>query len=114
MLPHSFSRTWAEKVLFIGQTVLIFQLDSKSKTNKTEQLWDRNDNNITTSESLRAPQTLWNGNELLYFGKIQALQKEEHLNVSHYERVIDEIKSYITNRLSEIAVNHADLVHQLK
>lgn len=114
MLPHSFSTTWAEKVLFIGQTVLIFQLDSRSKSNKCEQIWLRNDCNSSISESLCAPQSLWNGNELLYFGKIQALQKEEHINVSHYERVIDEIKSFMTNRLSEIAVNHADLVHQLK
>lgn len=86
----------------------------KSKSNKSKQIWHRNESITSFSDSLCAPQSLWDGNELLYFAKIQALQKEDHLNVSHYERVIGEIKSYMTNRLSEIAFNHADLVNQLR
>lgn len=45
---------------------------------------------------------------------IQELQYDPRLNVAHYERVIDEIKRYVTERLSQIAVDQADLMKQLK
>lgn len=107
-LPHYLSSSWAEKVLFIGQTVLIFKVDS-NKLNKNAQIWNKSDSNFINRD-----QSLWNEKEHIYFAKIQALQNDSELNVSHYDRVIDEIKSYVTSRLSEIAVNQADLVQQLK
>lgn len=102
------SSSWAEKVLFIGQTVLIFKVDA-NKLNKNAQIWNKTDSNFLERE-----QSLWNEKEHVYFAKIQALQSDSELNVFHYDRVIDEIKSYVTSRLSEIAVNQADLVQQLK
>lgn len=107
-LPHYLSSSWAEKVLFIGQTVLIFKVDA-NKLNKNAQIWNKTENNLLERE-----QSLWNEKEHIYFAKIQALQNDSELNVSHYDRVVDEIKSYVTSRLSEIAVNQADLVQQLK
>ena len=102
------SASWAEKVLFIGQTVLIFKVDT-NKLNKNAQSWNKSETRFFGKE-----QSLWNESEHIYFEKIQALQNDSELNISHYEHVIDEIKSYVTTRLSEIAVNHADLVQQLK
>ncbi|XP_055851463.1 gamma-tubulin complex component 4 homolog [Episyrphus balteatus] len=107
-LPHYLSSAWAEKVLFIGQTVLIFKVD-KNRLNKNAEMW-----NIDVGKKAASEESLWNENEHIFFKKIQALQLDEELNVSHYERVIDEIKSFVTTRLSEIAVNQADLVQQLK
>ncbi|XP_065358490.1 gamma-tubulin complex component 4 homolog [Calliphora vicina] len=107
-LPHYLSSSWAEKVLFIGQTVLIFKVDA-NKLNKNAQTWNKSESNFVCRE-----QSLWNEKEHIYFAKIQALQNDSELNISHYDRVIDEIKSYVTSRLSEIAVNQADLVQQLK
>lgn len=102
------SASWAEKVLFIGQTVLIFKVDA-NKLSKSSQSWNKADAKFFGKE-----QSLWNENEDIYFEKIQKLQNNSELNVTHYEYVIDEIKSYVTTRVSEIAVNHADLVQQLK
>lgn len=108
LLPHYLSSSWAEKILFIGQTVLIFQVDA-NKLNKNAQIWNKSESKCASQE-----QSLWDGKEHFYFAKIQALQNDSELNISHYERVVDEIKSYVTSRLSEIAVNQADLMQQLK
>lgn len=89
--------------------MLIFKVDANKFNKNAHTAWHKSDNWNKERE-----QTLWNGQEHIYFGKIQALDKDIHLNVSHYERVIDEIKTYVTTRLSEIAINEADLVHQLK
>ncbi|XP_037882972.1 gamma-tubulin complex component 4 homolog isoform X2 [Glossina fuscipes] len=108
LLPQYLSSSWAEKVLFIGQTVLIFKVNSH-KSNKGVHTWNKTENNLFKSEL-----SLWNEKEHIYFTKIQDLQNDIDLNVSHYERVIDEIKLYVTTRLSEIAINQADLVQQLR
>lgn len=107
-LPSYLSFLWAEKVLFIGQTVLIFKVDT-DKLKKKCHVWNKAEN-----EFLDHKQSFWNDKEHIYFAKIQALQHDDELIVSHYESVIDELKSYVTKRLSEIAVNQADLVKQLK
>lgn len=109
-LPNYLSSVWAEKVLFIGQTVLIFKVD-KNRLNKNAETWSID---VVGKKSAASEESLWNKNEHVFFKKIQALQLDEELNVSHYERVVDEIKSYVTTRLSEIAVNQADLLQQLK
>ncbi|XP_013116270.2 gamma-tubulin complex component 4 homolog [Stomoxys calcitrans] len=108
LLPSYLSFVWAEKVLFIGQTVLIFKVDTDKLTKKCH-IW-----NTTENDFLDHKQTFWNDKEHVYFAKIQALHQDEELIVSHYESVIDELKCYVTTRLSEIAVNQADLVKQLK
>lgn len=102
------SSLWAEKVLFIGQTVLIFKVDTE-KQKKYVQTWNKAENNYLYRE-----ESFWNEEEHIYFAKIQNLLNDDELIVSHYECVIDEIKSFVTSRLSEIAVNQADLVKQLK
>ncbi|XP_075145773.1 gamma-tubulin complex component 4 [Haematobia irritans] len=108
LLPSYLSFAWAEKVLFIGQTVLIFKVDT-DKLKKKCHSWNKAEN-----EFLDHKQSFWNDKEHIYFAKIQALHQDDELIVSHYESVIDELKSYVTTRLSEIAVNQADLVQQLK
>uniref|UniRef100_A0A1A9WLY9 Gamma-tubulin complex component n=1 Tax=Glossina brevipalpis TaxID=37001 RepID=A0A1A9WLY9_9MUSC len=108
LLPQYLSPSWAEKVLFIGQTVLIFKVNS-SKFNKGVHIWNKTENSLFKNEL-----SLWNEKEHVYFSKIQDLQNDVDVNVSHYERVVDEIKLYVTTRLSEIAINQADLVQQLR
>ncbi|XP_011189312.1 gamma-tubulin complex component 4 homolog [Zeugodacus cucurbitae] len=108
LLPHYLPAGWAEKVLFIGQTILIFKADANKHKNLTQN-WSKTEHTDLEDES-----SLSNEKEHIYFGKIQMLQNDEELNVQHYESIVNEIKSYLTTRLSEIAINQADLVHQLK
>ncbi|XP_055388008.1 gamma-tubulin complex component 4 homolog isoform X2 [Condylostylus longicornis] len=104
-LPHFITPSVARKILFIGQTVLMFKMDAAKKR---LELWNE------PEKQALADGSLWNNNEHKYFQKIQNLQKENNLTVSQFDVLINEIKSYITERLSQIAVKQADLVHQLK
>lgn len=108
MLPNYLSSSWAEKVLFIGQTVLMFTGQSKKiHFNKKSEIWNSEPSvkNIDIS--------LWNGQEHRFSKQIQALN-ETDINVANYEKFVDGVKSFLSERLSEISVNQADLVHQLK
>ncbi|XP_053957356.1 gamma-tubulin complex component 4 homolog [Anastrepha ludens] len=108
LLPHYLPPGWAEKVLFIGQTILIFKADANKHKNLTQN-WNKTEHTDLEDES-----SLSNEKEHIYFGKIQMLQNDEELNVQHYESIVNEIKTYVTTRLSEIAINQADLVQQLR
>lgn len=108
MLPNYLSSSWAEKVLFIGQTVLMFTGQSKKiHFNKKSEIW-----NSEVSEK-NMDISLWNGQEHTFSKQIQKLN-ETDINVANYEKFVDCVKSFLSERLSEISVNQADLIHQLK
>lgn len=107
LLPPNFPPSWAEKVLFIGQTVRMLN-DDPRKTTKKLSIW--NDDDQYTMEI----GSLWNKQEDVYFNKIQTLNHCDSIDVSVYDQVVNEIKTYITERLSEIAFNQADLIKHLR
>lgn len=106
MLPPNFSPSWAEKVLFIGQTVVMLNADPRKLTKKVS-IWNDDEYEMEIG-------SLWNNQEHIYFNKIQALYNAEAIDSGAYEHVINEIKAYVTERLSEIAFNQADLIKHLK
>lgn len=106
MLPLNFNPTWAEKVLFIGQTVVMLNADPRKLTKKVS-IWNDDDYEMEIG-------SLWNNQESIYINKIQVLYSGDAIDSGAYERVINEIKAYATERLSEIAFNQADLIKHLK
>ncbi|CRK94932.1 CLUMA_CG008423, isoform A [Clunio marinus] len=107
MLPIYFPKSWAEKVLFIGQTVLMFNSDAR----ETEKNMP-----AESSEFIDAPEkhTVWGDREQILFGKFHILQDIDKLTVLTFEKIVDEIKLCVTEHLSDITVIEADLVKQLK
>lgn len=104
MLPHYFPRSWAEKVLFVGQTVLMFNSDPRELTR-----------DFTSDADLVAEkQSVWGDQEQMFFQKFHELQEGDKLTVLTFEQVIDDIKLCVTEHLSEIAITEADLSKQLK
>ncbi|EDW76032.2 uncharacterized protein Dwil_GK14885 [Drosophila willistoni] len=103
-LPGFISILIAEKVLFVGQTVLLF------KINQTSGKKHSRDFDETCSDDLG---DLWNGKEQFFYNMIESLNEYDQINVSHIERVIVEIKKYVSTRLSEIAIKQTDLVRQM-
>lgn len=112
LMPHYFSHNWADKVLFIGETVFMFNAHRTAvKKPYGKQLSDEmNDTHISGGGSL------WDDKEHIYFNKIQNIytDPQQQLKLTKYEETIDEIKNYISKRLSEIAINQSDLIKQLK
>jgi gamma-tubulin complex component 4 len=99
-LPIYFSKSWAEKVFFIGQTVLMFNSDVT--------------NNVDRDQDKLLKQTIWHEHEQKFFGKFIELQQRDHFSVVSFEQIVDEIKCYVTERLSLILVKDSDLVKHLK
>lgn len=104
MLPQYFPKSWAEKVLFIGQTVLMFNSDPREISR-----------DFTSEADLVAEkQSVWGDQEQIFFQKFHGLQEVDQLTVLTFEQIIDDIKICVTEHLSEIAVTEADLSKQLK
>ncbi|XP_031632312.1 gamma-tubulin complex component 4 homolog [Contarinia nasturtii] len=106
MVPCWFPASWAENVLFIGQTVRML-VDDPRKIQKKMSIWNDEDEYATM-------ESLWNKREHIYFNKIQKLYNCNSIDNGSYEYVVHEIKQYVTVRLSEIAFNQADLIKHLK
>ncbi|EDW87945.1 gamma-tubulin complex component 4 homolog [Drosophila yakuba] len=108
-LPGFLSVVLAEKVLFVGQTVLVFKMRRNVKVkNKTDQLA------VKLAELNRDDiYQLWNGRESEFFQMVIDLCNEDTINVFRVENVINDIKNYVSTRLSEIAVNEVDLERQM-
>lgn len=104
MLPHYFHKSWAEKVLFIGQTVLMFNSDPRDVTRDFSSQIDL----------VPSKQSMWGDHEQVFFRKFHELQEADKLTVLVFEQIIDEIKTCVTEHLSEIAITEADLTKQLK
>lgn len=107
LLPPNFTPSWAEKTLFIGQTVRMLN-DDPRRIAKKMSIWNDDDQYNTETGSL------WNKQEDFYFNKIQTLFNSSSIDVGAYERIVNEIKLYVTERLSEIAFNQADLIKHLR
>lgn len=104
LLPYHFPKRWAEKVLFVGQTVLMFNSDPREETK----------HKMYESEAHRTKHSIWGEQEHIYFKKFHELLQKDKLTVVKFEQVVDEIKVCVTEHLSRIAIHEADLVKQLK
>lgn len=129
MLPPYCTPSWAEKVLFIGQTVRMLNSDPRKATKQTT-FW--NDDGVSAVGAAAAAaaatniidddgdvmevagNSLWNKQEHIYFNKLQALYNDDSVDIGAYESIVNEIKTYVTERLSEIAFNQADLIMHLR
>lgn len=106
MLPHYFPRSWAEKVLFIGQTVLMFNSDPRESA--------RNFAIDAEFVEENKKHSVWGDQEQNCFRKFHELQEADKLTVLTFEQIIDDIKLYVTEHLSAIAITEADLSKQLR
>ncbi|KAG5673736.1 hypothetical protein PVAND_003756 [Polypedilum vanderplanki] len=103
MLPHYFPKSWAEKVLFIGRTVLTLNSKSNPLNNKTfssPELTALCHDNIEYEKKL--------------YEKFHQLQQPNKLTILTFELIIDEIKLNVTELLSNLAIKDADLIKQLE
>lgn len=101
-LPYYFANSWAEKVLFIGQTVLMFNSDPRD----SENAGFRSLENVACSS--------WIDRQHEIYQKFHQLQEMKKITVPAFERIVDEIKISVTEHLSDVAIKDADLIKQLK
>ncbi|XP_037960700.1 gamma-tubulin complex component 4 homolog [Teleopsis dalmanni] len=107
LVPPCFGSSWAEKVLFIGKTVLIFRMDD------VEVELINQSNTAGTQSHTSDIGTLWNGKEYIYYNKIYSLLDKKEFKVSDYEEVIEDMKSYVCTRFAELAITEVNFMRQL-
>lgn len=107
MIPSLLQFADAPKCLVIGQTVRML-IDEPQQSAIKVSVWSDDDEQTIDVESL------WNNQEHLYSNKIQTLYNCNGIDIGAYEQVVNEIKLYVTERLSEIAFNQADLIKHLR
>lgn len=103
MIPSNYNVFFAEKVLFIGQTVSML-IDDQKRSAKTISVWNEDED-----QHINAIESIWKNKEYSFFNRIQKSQ-----DYKETEDIINEIKIFITHRLSEIAFNQGDLIRHLK
>lgn len=103
MIPSNFTVSWAEKVLFIGQTVRML-FDDPNKSAMKASIWNDEDERTVGNK------TLWNKQSYMFLKKFQVMH---NCDVGLFENLVNEIKVHVTERLSEIAFNQADLIKHL-
>ncbi|XP_058447167.1 gamma-tubulin complex component 4 homolog [Malaya genurostris] len=111
ILPYYFPASWAEKVLFIGQTVLMLNCDPRESSEK-RSIGEKKINYEKRFAAVK--ESLWGEQEYMFFKKFHQLQMDENLNIAKFENIVDEIKLCVTEQMSEIAIKEADLIKQLK
>ncbi|KAL7738928.1 hypothetical protein ACLKA6_016929 [Drosophila palustris] len=105
-LPRFVSTVVAEKVLFVGQTVLVFKMDRNKQKTDTWTLRTHGTFCDDVSE-------LWDGKEAEFSKMIEDLNDNDSIDVLRLESVINEIKKYVSQRLSDIAIIEDDLDRQM-
>ncbi|KAI5633776.1 spc97 / spc98 family domain-containing protein [Phthorimaea operculella] len=114
MIPYYMPLSLAQEVLFIGKTVILFGFDPRKV---------KRNSSFLTSKSLMPLQkigsdvrrfTIWDEKEAEFHEKLQTLKNPEMLEVCHLRTVVREIKECVTMHLWLVAVEEANLVHELK
>ncbi|SPP81706.1 gamma-tubulin complex component 4 homolog [Drosophila guanche] len=108
-LPGFLSTIVAEKVLFVGQTVLVFKMGRSFQRKNKNDHWE----NKRSDSSCDDIYNLWNGKESEYLEMVKDLNNDEEIDVFHIESVVNDIKKYVSMRLTEIALNEVDLERQM-
>ena len=103
MLPHYFNKNWAEKVLFIGQTVLMFNSDPREILKI--KLWDSDQVDKDQAQEIPRINNIWGNQEYEFYRKFHELQQHDKLSVVTFEKIIEEIKISVSEHLSDIAIN---------
>ncbi|KAL6444756.1 hypothetical protein ACFW04_002073 [Cataglyphis niger] len=100
MLPSYIRPSLANKILTIGQTVIMFGNDPRQK--KDFSMMSKTENSV------------WGDKEYEYFRKLQNLQAKSVFNIVEFDRTINELKQCVTELLWNVAVEEAQLMQQLR
>nr|CAD7441195.1 unnamed protein product [Timema bartmani] len=105
MLPSYIVPSLAYKILFIGQTILMFRTDTKSR------------NSYRYGESFKLTEEgsfIWGGREEALFKKMYDLQNMQRFDLTRFEDVIGEIRTCVAEHLWQLAVEKAEMFTQIK
>lgn len=101
MLPSYIIPSLAQKILFTGDTILMFGCEPRERSE-------------TVSFTSKYFTSIWGEREQEFSKKLQSLQAMKTFNHMEFEKTIDEFRSFVTEHLWKLAVEEAELFLQLK
>ncbi|XP_023954385.2 gamma-tubulin complex component 4 isoform X2 [Bicyclus anynana] len=114
MIPYFIPLSLAQEILFIGKTVILFGFDPKKVKKSSSFTISRP---MLTLQKMNADSrrfTIWEENEAEFHEKLQKLKNPKDFEVSNLRGVVREIKECVTKHLWVVAVEEAQLLHELR
>lgn len=106
MLPNYLTPTWAGEVLFLGQTVVMFNMDRREIEKHVKSIRDDEPDDIIEIGSL------WDNQDFIQ--QFQDLHVDSGANMLKLVELVEKIKIYVSEKLTKIALKQVDLIKQLK
>lgn len=104
MLPNYLTPTWAGEVLFLGQTVVMFNMDRREIEKHVKTIRDDETDDIIGS--------LWDNQDFIQ--QFQDLHADSGANMLKLVELVEQIKIYVSEKLTKIALKQVDLIKQLR
>ncbi|KAG7301406.1 hypothetical protein JYU34_014351 [Plutella xylostella] len=116
MIPYFVPLSLAQEILFIGKTVILFGFDpSKLKRHSSAPGPSSSMVSLQPFGSSDARRfTIWEENEAEFHEKLQSLKNPQEFEVCNLRNVVREIKECVTKHLWTVAVEEAQLMHELQ
>ncbi|XP_037052215.1 gamma-tubulin complex component 4 homolog [Bradysia coprophila] len=107
MLPNYLTPTWAGEVLFLGQTVVMFNMDRREIEKHAKMVRDDE-----TDDPMEPIDSLWGDQD--FAQQFQDLHADSGANMLKLVELVEQIKIYVSEKLTKIALKQVDLIKQLK
>ncbi|KAJ8717191.1 hypothetical protein PYW08_005590 [Mythimna loreyi] len=114
MIPYFMPLSLAQEILFIGKTIILFGFDPKKVKKNSSFVANRT---LMPLQKLGVESrrfTIWEDKEAEFHEKLQKLKNPEVFEVCNLRGVIREIKECVTKHLWTVAVEEAQLIHELR
>ncbi|XP_063626450.1 gamma-tubulin complex component 4 [Cydia splendana] len=112
MIPHFMPLSLAQEILFIGKTIILFGFDpqkmKKGTSMKTRPMLSLK----KFGDSRRF--TIWEDKEAEFHEKLQKFKDPELFEIYNLRNVVREINECVTKHLWTVAVEEAQLIHELR
>ncbi|CAK1584610.1 unnamed protein product [Parnassius mnemosyne] len=114
MIPHFMPLSLAQEILFIGKTVILFGFDPRKVKRNTCITLNRPLLPLHKLDNDSRRFTIWEEKEAEFHEKLQKLKDPEIFEVCNLRCVVREIKECVTKHLWTVAVEEAQLLHELR
>ncbi|XP_026763022.2 gamma-tubulin complex component 4 isoform X2 [Galleria mellonella] len=114
MIPYFVPLSLAQEILFIGKTVILFGFDPRKVKRSS---YFMNNRPIMPLQKCGADSrrfTIWEEKEAEFHDKLQKLKNPEVFEVCNLRSVVRDIKECVTKHLWTVAVEEAQLIHELR
>ncbi|KAH9643639.1 hypothetical protein HF086_006115 [Spodoptera exigua] len=114
MIPYFVPLSLAQEILFIGKTIILFGFDPKKVKKNSSFIASRTLLPLQNCGVESRRFTIWEDKEAEFHEKLQKLKDPEVFEVCNLRGVIREIKECVTKHLWTVAVEEAQLIHELR